>query len=73
MKIQAQKTARVAGCLNYLVWRNKYTRKDTKSEVYRAATVSLRMRVEGGLMQVRFIEIHQVYAKQKKSDTFLTE
>ena len=31
-----QKAARGAGCLNYLVWRNKYMRKKTKSEIYKA-------------------------------------
>ena len=36
MKTQAQKAARVAGCLNYLVWRNKYMRKETKSKMYMA-------------------------------------
>jgi hypothetical protein len=30
IETQAQKAARVAGCLNYLVWRNKYMRKETK-------------------------------------------
>ena len=33
IKTQAQKAARVAGCLNDLVWRNKYTRKETKSKI----------------------------------------
>ena len=28
---------------------------------------------QGRLMQVHFIKIHQVFAKKKKSDTFLTE
>jgi hypothetical protein len=30
IKIQAQIVARVAKCLNYLVWRKKYMRKETK-------------------------------------------
>ena len=30
IKIQAQKAARVAGCLNALVWRNKYMRNETE-------------------------------------------
>ena len=30
IKTQAQKAVRVAGSLNDLVWRNKYTRKETK-------------------------------------------
>ena len=30
IKTQAQKAARVAGCLNYHVWRNKYMRTETK-------------------------------------------
>ena len=33
IKTQAEKAARVAGCLNDLVWRNKYVRKETKSKV----------------------------------------
>ena len=32
------------------------------------------MKVQGRLMQARFIEIHQVYAKKKiRTGTFLTE
>ena len=30
IKTQGQKVARVADCLNDLVWRNKYMRKETK-------------------------------------------
>ena len=30
IKTQAQKAARVDGCLNDLVWRNKYMRKETE-------------------------------------------
>jgi hypothetical protein len=33
---QAQKVERVAGCLNDIVWRNKYMRKETKSKIYKA-------------------------------------
>ena len=33
----------------------------------------MRMKVQGRLMQARFIEIHQVFAKKKRLDTFLTE
>ena len=36
IKIQAQEAARVAGCLNDLIWRNKYMRKETKSKIYMA-------------------------------------
>ena len=32
IKTQAQKAARFADCLNDLDWRNKYTRKETKSK-----------------------------------------
>ena len=32
----------------------------------------MRMKIQGRLMQARFIEIYQVFAKQK-SDTFITE
>ena len=35
IKTQAQKAARVAGCLNHLVWRNKHMRKETKSKIYK--------------------------------------
>ena len=30
IKTQAQKAARMTGCLNDLVWRNRYIRKETK-------------------------------------------
>ena len=30
IKTQAQKAARVTGCLNDLIWRNKHMRKETK-------------------------------------------
>ena len=33
----------------------------------------MRVWVQGHFMQVSFIEIHQVFAKKKRSDTFLTE
>ena len=33
----------------------------------------MRMKVQGSLMQARFIVIHQVFAKKIRSDTFLTE
>ena len=33
---QDQKAARVPGCLNDLVWRNKYMRKETKSKIHKA-------------------------------------
>ena len=33
IKTQVQKAARVASCLNDLVWRNKYMRKETKSKI----------------------------------------
>jgi hypothetical protein len=41
IKIQTQKAARVAGCLNYLVWRNKYIRKETKSNIYKTTVRSI--------------------------------
>ena len=34
IKTQAQKAARVAGYLNDLVWRNKYMRKEIKSNIH---------------------------------------
>ena len=34
--MKAQKAARVTGCSNDLVWRNKYMRKKTKSKIYMA-------------------------------------
>ena len=36
IKTQVQKAARVASCLNDLVWRNKYMRKETKPKIYKA-------------------------------------
>ena len=33
IKTQVQKAARVTGCLNELVWKNKYMRKETKSDM----------------------------------------
>ena len=36
IKIQAQKPARVAGCLNDLALRNKYVKKETISKIYKA-------------------------------------
>ena len=37
IKTQAQKAARVAGCLHDLVWRkNKYKKKETTSKIYKA-------------------------------------
>ena len=32
----------------------------------------MRMEVQGRIMQARFIEIHQAFAKKIRSDTFLT-
>jgi hypothetical protein len=34
--VKAQRAARVAGCLNDLVWRNKCMRKETKAKIYKA-------------------------------------
>ena len=42
IKNQDQKAARVANCLNDLVWRNKYARKETKSKIYKATVARLR-------------------------------
>jgi hypothetical protein len=36
IKTQAQKAARVVGCLNDLIWRSKYIRKERKSKTYKA-------------------------------------
>ena len=35
IKTEDQKAERVAACLNYLIWRNKYMRKETKSKIYK--------------------------------------
>ena len=35
IKTQAQKAARGGGCLNDLVWGNKYVRKETKSKIFK--------------------------------------
>ena len=36
IKTQAAKVSIMADCLNYLVWRNKYKRKETKYKIYKA-------------------------------------
>ena len=39
----------------------------------RGKKIRMRIKVQGRIMQARFTEIHQVFAKNKRSDIFLTE
>jgi hypothetical protein len=37
VKRQVYKTNRVAGCLNYTIWKNKHSSADAKSRIYKRA------------------------------------